>query len=139
MPIRFMLDTDICIYIRRKRPRRVIEQLAALEVGNAVISVICYGELRAGAEKSRWRDRDLQILNELVGTIPVLPLPAAAAADYGSIRCELERRGEMIGNNDLWIAAHARASGLVLVTSNEREFRRVPGLEVENWAAPEDP
>ena len=67
--------------------------------------------------------------------IPVQPLPPAAGAAYGSIRATLERRGETIGNNDLWIAAHALTAGLTLVTNNEREFRRVPGLSVENWAA----
>jgi tRNA(fMet)-specific endonuclease VapC len=135
MPPRFMLDTDTCIYIRRNKPPRVTERFAALVAGEAVVSVVSYGELRVGAEKSRWRERDLAVLEKLIAIIPVEPLPAAAADVYGSIRAELERRGEVIGNNDLWIAAHARASGLTLVTNNEREFRRVPGLQVENWVA----
>ncbi len=67
--------------------------------------------------------------------MPALPLPADAGEAYGDIRAALERSGRMIGNNDLWIAAHARAAGLILVTNNEREFMRVPGLVVDNWAA----
>jgi tRNA(fMet)-specific endonuclease VapC len=73
-------------------------------------------------------------LEELATAIPVLSLPDSAAESYGAIRAELEKKGHMIGNNDLWIAAHVRAAGLTLVTNNEREFRRVPGLKIENWA-----
>ena len=73
-------------------------------------------------------------LEELGHLLPVLALPETAAESYGTIRAELESKGEMIGNNDLWIAAHAKAAGLVLVTNNEREFRRVRGLKVQNWA-----
>jgi tRNA(fMet)-specific endonuclease VapC len=74
-------------------------------------------------------------LRELVQLLPALPLPEAAAESYGTIRADLESKGEVIGNNDLWIAAHALASGLTLVTNNEKEFRRVRGLRVQNWAA----
>src|SRR5260370_15775412 len=74
------------------------------------------------------------MLRELGRMLPVLGLPETAAEAYGTIRAELERKGQMIGNNDLWIAAHAKAAGLVLVTNNEREFRRVRGVEGENWA-----
>jgi tRNA(fMet)-specific endonuclease VapC len=71
----------------------------------------------------------------LLSLMPALPLPASAGEAYGIIRAALERAGQTIGNNDLWIAAHARAAGLTLVTNNQREFKRVPGLTVENWAA----
>lgn len=74
-------------------------------------------------------------LTDLISFLPVLELPANAAHEYGAIRAYLETKGETIGGNDLWIAAHAKASGLVLVTSNEREFKRVPGLKVQNWVA----
>ena len=131
---RYMLDSDTCIYLRRKRPAEVVRRFAALEPGEAVISVIAYGELRYGAEKHGVR-RSLETLNELVALVPIEPLPPLAAAAYGAIRADLERRGETIGNNDLWIAAHALTAGLTLVTNNEREFRRLPGLSVENWAA----
>ena len=131
---RYLLDSDTCIYLRRKRPAEVVRRFAALVPGEAVISVIAYGELRYGAAKQGMR-RSLEALDEFVALIPVQPLPLLAAAAYGELRATLERRGEMIGNNDLWIAAHALTAGLTIVTNNEREFRRVPSLRVENWAA----
>ena len=133
MPARFMLDTHICIYIRQKRSGEIVTRFSSLRHGEAVISVITYGELRYGTEKSRERERAAAILDEFVTLIPVDPLPASAALAYAWIRANLESRGEIIGNNDLWIAAHARAADLTLVTNNEREFRRIPGLPVENW------
>jgi tRNA(fMet)-specific endonuclease VapC len=131
----YLLDTDICIYISRNRTPSVTRRLAVLEPGSAVMSVICYGELRHGAEKSVTRERAMRRLVELTALLPVEPLPPAAGEAYGTIRADLERRGTVIGSNDLWIAAHALAADLTLVTNNEREFRRVPGLKVENWAA----
>lgn len=97
------------------------------------MSVITLGELRFGAEKSQARERALAGIHNLAGLIPVYALPKAAGEHYGQIRAELQRIGQPIGNNDLWIAAHARAQGWILVTNNEREFVRVPGLQVENW------
>ena len=135
MPPRYLLDTNICIYIRRKRPAEILKRFQALQPGEAVISVITYGELRYGAEKSQERTRALAILDDLITLIPAQPLPTVAGASYGEIRLDLERQGLIIGNNDLWIAAHARSAGLALVTNNDREFRRVAGLCVENWAA----
>ena len=76
----------------------------------------------------------MQLLEELISVLPVLALPREAANAYGAIRANLQARGEAIGNNDLWIAAHAKAAGLTLVTNNEKEFRRIPGLKVQNWA-----
>lgn len=102
--------------------------------GEAGLSVITYGELIYGAEKSAKREAALERLRELITLLPALPMPETAAETHGSIRATLEAKGEMIGNNDLWIAAHALASNLTLVTNNEREFRRVPGLKVQNWA-----
>jgi tRNA(fMet)-specific endonuclease VapC len=86
-----------------------------------------------GVEKSPDRDVGLATLRKLTGLIPVLPLPAEAGEIYGKIRATLERGGNPIGNNDLWIAAHAKSAGLILVTNNMREFRRVSGLQLENW------
>ena len=96
--------------------------------------MIGYGELLYGATKSARRTAALERLRELVRLLPALALPESAAETYGAIRAELETKGEMIGNNDLWIAAHALTAGLTLVTNNEREFRRVRGLKVQNWA-----
>lgn len=105
-----------------------------LRPGEAALSVITYGELIYGATKSSQREAALEKLRELVQWLPALPLPETAAETYGAIHFELAAKGEMIGNNDLWIAAHAVASGLTLVTNNEREFRRVRGLKLQNWA-----
>ncbi len=131
---RFLLDTNICIYIRRKKPEEVLRRFRALKAGEAALSVITFGELVYGAEKSAQRVAALELLRELARVLPVMGLPETAANAYGTIRAELERKGQLIGNNDLWIAAHAKAAGLTLVTNNEREFRRVRGLRVENWA-----
>lgn len=131
----YLLDTNICIYVRQNRPA-VLNRFRSLARGQAAISVITYGELAFGAEKSLRREAALKSLRELLTLLPILPLPAPSGARYGAIRAALERRGEIIGADDLWIAAHALAAGLILVTNNEREFRRVPGLKLENWAAP---
>ncbi len=130
---RFLLDTNICIYIRQQRRPEVLARFGQLRPGEAVLSVITYGELLFGAEKSQHRERTLGQLAELATLLPVLPLTTEAASMYGIIRKDLESRGEMIGNNDLWIAAHAKATALTVITNNEREFRRVRGLKVQNW------
>ena len=135
MQPRFLLDTNICIYIRQERPEAVLRRFRRLRPGEAALSVITYGELIYGATKSARREAALATLRELIQWLPALPLPEAAAETYGAIRFELAAKGEMIGNNDLWIAAHAVASGLTLVTNNEREFRRVRGLTLQNWVA----
>jgi tRNA(fMet)-specific endonuclease VapC len=134
MAARFLLDTNICIYIRRRRPPAVLERFRQLEPGEAVLSVITYGELVYGAENSQLREQARRQLAELAGLLPVMELPMRAGEFYGSIRAALAAEGDMIGNNDLWIAAHARTAGLILVTNNEREFRRIQGLEIQNWA-----
>jgi tRNA(fMet)-specific endonuclease VapC len=135
MEPRYLLDTNICIYIRQKRPEEVLHRFRKLRPGEAALSVITYGELLYGAAKSAQRVLALERLRELVTLLPALSLPETAAEAYGAIRAELETKGEMIGNNDLWIAAHAVVGGLTLVTNNESEFRRVRGLKIQNWAA----
>jgi tRNA(fMet)-specific endonuclease VapC len=134
MEPRYLLDTNICIHIRQRRPEEVLRRFRKLRPGEAVLSVITYGELLYGAAKSEQRVAALERLRELVNLLPALSLPETAAEAYGRIRAELESKGEMIGNNDLWIAAHAVAAGLTLVTNNEREFRWVRGLKMQNWA-----
>ena len=130
-----MLDTNICIYIRQKRPEDLLRRFQRLRQGEAAISVITYGELLYGAQKSTQRTSATERLRELMMLLPALALPETAAASYGKIRAELELKGEMIGNNDLWIAAHALTADLILITNNESEFRRVRGLKMQNWAA----
>ena len=134
MEPRYLLDTNICIYIRQKKPEEVLRRFRKLRPGEAALSVITYGELLYGAAKSEQRVAALERLRELIHWLPALALPETAAEADGTIRAELESRGELIGNNDLWIAAHAVAAGLTLVTNNEREFRRVRGLKIQNWA-----
>ena len=133
MDARFLLDTNICIYIRRRRPPGLLARFERLKLGEAVLSVITYGELIYGVEKSQFREQATKQLAELAGLVPIMALPPQVGEFYGAIRASLEARGEIIGNNDLWIAAHAKAAGLTLVTNNEREFRRVQGLKIQNW------
>jgi len=135
MEMRFLLDTDIFIFIRQKRPENVFQRFRSLQLGEAAISIITYGELFYGAAKSARRAEACARLSAITELLAILPLPKSAGESYGEIRAELDSSGEMIGNDDLWIAAHALASGLTLVTNNEKEFRRVRGLKVQNWAA----
>lgn len=130
---RYLLDTDICIYLRQKRPPEVFRRFQRLAPGEAVISTITYGELMYGAHRHRDTAVVIAIIEELATVLPVLALPPEAGPLYGELRSILTAAGNIIGNNDLWIAAHALAAGLTLVTNNEREFRRIDGLAVENW------
>ena len=135
MSMRYMLDTYMCIYLRQNRPPEVTARFRQMQHRDAVLSVITYGALLYGAERSQQRTMALESLHRLVSLLPVLPLPEEAASAYGEIRATLEKRGQMIGGNDLWIATHAKSAGLTLVTNNEREFKRVPGLKLQNWAS----
>jgi tRNA(fMet)-specific endonuclease VapC len=128
-----LTDADICIYIRQKRPPELVRHFEELQPGEAAISVVTYGELLYGAEKSAHRSAALERLRALVQVIPALPVPENAGPNYGKIRFDLESRGEVIGNNDLWIAAHALVAPLILVTNKDKEFRRVRGLKTQNW------
>jgi len=133
MPTLYMLDTNICIYIQRQKPVEVLARFQKIKPGEAAISVITWGELLFGAEKSQQRKRALRLLDEFKTFVPVLPMPENAGKTYGAIRATLASKGMVIGNNDLWIASHAKAAALTIVTNNEREFKRVPGLKVQNW------
>lgn len=133
MTVRYLLDTNICIYIAKHSPPAVRARFELHGADELAMSVVTLGELRFGAEKSSARERALSALTRLEAVIQVMPLGEAAAQHYGQIRADLQRKGLPIGNNDLWIAAHARAEGWILVTNNEREFVRVEGLQVENW------
>ena len=129
---RYMLDTDICIYISREKPPGMVRRFAGLSSGDAMISVITAGELFIGVEK-RDTARHRSGLERFLAAVAIQQIGPEVAMHYGSIRADLERRGETIGGNDLWIAAHARALDLALVTNNRREFERVRGLKVETW------
>jgi tRNA(fMet)-specific endonuclease VapC len=128
-----MLDTNICIHIRQHRPPQVRARLESLPPGSVVMSVITYGELMFGAYKSADTPAALRLLESIREIIPVLPMGEGVAMEYGAIRQQLGRAGMMIGNNDLWIAAHARSEMLTVVTNNTGEFSRVDGLGIEDW------
>jgi tRNA(fMet)-specific endonuclease VapC len=133
MPARYMLDTDSCIYLRKRRPPAVEERFRTLQQGEVVMSLITYGELRNGALKSSAPAEALANIQRLAEVLPVQPMSAKTAEYYGEIRAALEQSGQIIGGNDLWIAAHALALNLILVTTNPREFSRIPQLALENW------
>jgi tRNA(fMet)-specific endonuclease VapC len=133
MQPRYMLDTNICIYIIRHKPIEVQKRFEKLKAGEAALSVITFGELHFGAAKSQQRETVIAMLDELTAFLPVLALPEIASREYGTLRALLEAKGQPIGNNDLWIAAHAKSIDMTLVTNNEREFKRIPGLKLENW------
>jgi tRNA(fMet)-specific endonuclease VapC len=133
MTPRYMLDTNICIYIAKYQPPRVKARFEQLKPGQLLMSAVTYGELYYGACKSNQRMRAIAQLGELLRDIPVEDLTLKAAQAYGEIRAALEQKGRVIGNNDLWIGAHAMALDVTLATNNEREFKRIAGLSVENW------
>ncbi|MDQ7015155.1 MAG: type II toxin-antitoxin system VapC family toxin [Gammaproteobacteria bacterium] len=133
MKVRYLLDTNICIYILKQRPAEVVARFESLQVGEVVISLITHGELRFGAEKSHSSARVHESLDELLALMPVLPMSDQVAFEYGKIRADLQQRGCVIGANDLWIAAQALAEDLILVSNNIREFERVTALKLENW------
>ncbi|SEP48429.1 tRNA(fMet)-specific endonuclease VapC [Methylobacterium sp. ap11] len=136
MKPRYLLDTNVIIALRRRRPRSVVARLTALRIGEAVMSPVTYGELCFGAEKSADRDTAFAVLARLVAVVPIeIAEPRETGHRYGEIRATLGRQGQLIGNNDVWIAAHALAANLTLVTGNVGEFSRVPGLVIEDWAA----
>lgn len=132
--LRYLLDTNIVIYVLKRRP---IEVLATFNTnaGRMAISSITLAELLHGAEKSNRVSDNLSAIEDFCSRLEVLAYGAKAAQHYGVIRAALEKRGQSIGVNDLHIAGHARSEGLVLVTNNVSEFVRVPALEVENWVS----
>lgn len=130
--LKYLLDTNIAIYVIKRRPPSVREVFNA-QHGRMAISAITLAELVHGAEKSQFPARNLAVVEDFSSRLTVLPYPAEAAYHYGAIRAALERQGTPIGINDLHIAAHARSCGLTVVTNNLGEFAQVPGLLLENW------
>lgn len=131
----YMLDTDICIYTIKRKPAQVLKHLQSLQAGMVLMSSITFAELMNGAKKSNYVEDNIRRLEALSEIIEVVPFDKDAAIHYGNIRSDLEKRGMIIGGNDLLIAAHAVSRNLMLVTNNTREFSRVSGLQIENWAA----
>jgi len=132
--LQYMFDTDTSSYIMKRSNSNLLQRLRQVPVADACISAIVRSELVYGLAVSPHPSRDQAALDEYLRQILVLDFPSDAAIEYGAIRADLKRSGTMIGANDLFIAAHARFLGLTLVTNNTREFSRVPGLKIENWA-----
>ena len=131
--MRYMLDTNICIELIRGRGERLLKKIKALQVSDIGLSVITYAELELGVWKSTRPEQNRIALNLFCAPLELAPFEFDAAAVYGRLRAQLEGAGKVIGPMDLLIAAHALALNCVLITNNEREFRRVEGLCVENW------
>lgn len=132
MMLKFMLDTNIVIYVMKNRPKQVKDRFT-LHNGRMCISSVTLGELVFGAEHSQQTERNLADIEEMTARIEVLPFEDKAAYHFSRIRSDLYRMGRPIGPYDMMIAGHARASAMILVTNNVKEFERVPGLQVENW------
>ena len=132
--LRYLLDTNIVIYVLKCRPVEVLSTFNA-NASRMAISSITLAELMHGAEKSQRVNENLAVIEDFCSRLEVLPYAAKAAQHHGAIRAALEKIGQPIGVNDLHIAAHARSESLVLVTNNMAEFERVPALELENWVA----
>ena len=133
--LRYLLDTNIVIYVLKRRPVEVLSTFNA-NASRMAISAITLAELLHGAEKSSRVSENLSVIEDFCSRLQVLSYGAKAAQHYGAIRADLEKIGQPIGVNDLHIAGHARSEGLVLVTNNMSEFARVPALELENWVHP---
>jgi len=131
--LKYMLDTNIVIYTIKNRPSHVREIFKAHE-GQMCISSVSLGELIYGAERSAQTERNLSDINGLIARMEVAAFEEHASEHFGQLRAELYKAGQPIGPYDMMIAGHARSMGLILVTNNTKEFERVPGLRLENWA-----
>jgi len=132
--MKYLLDTNICIYTIRQKPAQVLEQFHKLTPGDIGISSITAAELWYGVEKSKGGEKNKKALEKFMFPLEIIPFDAPAAMAYGVIRSLLESQGKPIGPLDTLIAAHALSIGAILVTNNEKEFKRIPRLQIENWA-----
>jgi len=133
--MKYMLDTNICVYLIKKRPENVLINLHSNMHDGITISAITLAELMHGVEASAYPEKNALALNQFLSIVEILPFEDEAAVEYGKICTALRRQGTPIGAMDMLIAAHAKAKGLVIVTNNVREFERVEGLELENWVS----
>lgn len=129
----YLIDTNICIYLMNQKPQAIIDKLTSLETTEVVISSISVAELEYGVIKSVNKSRNAQRLSEFLLPFEILIFDEKSTKSHAQIRTDLEKRGELIDPLDMLIAAQALAYSLTVVTNNEREFRRVKGLTVENW------
>ncbi|MBC8074785.1 MAG: type II toxin-antitoxin system VapC family toxin [Chloroflexales bacterium] len=133
----YMFDTNLCVYIIRKKPASVLRKLATYAPGHIGLSAITIAELQYGVDKSQHQAQNQQALAQFLLPFVIVEFGYDAAVAYGGIRATLERAGTPIGGLDTLIAAHALSLDLALVTNNTREFARVPGLRLEDWVAAE--
>jgi len=131
--MKYLLDTNICIYLIKKKPVSVIHRFDEHSVGDIGISSITVAEMAYGVRKSQRKKQNQEALLQFLSPLTIAEFDSDAAFSYGQIRAELENQGRPIGSLDTLIAGHAVSLGVTLVTNNEREFSRVPGLTVENW------
>ena len=129
-----LLDTNICIYVIKKKPETVLKHLKSKYSKGLFMSAITLAELEQGVENSMYPEKNSIALMELMSVIDVIPFDANAAKEYGKIKTDLKKRGCIIGELDMLIASCAKANSLVLVTNNAKEFKRIKDLEIENWA-----
>lgn len=132
--MKYLLDTNICIYIIKKKPVHVINRFDKINIGDICISSITLAELNYGIQKSSNPIKNEKALESFLLPLEVLNFDYTATISYGIIRANLEKKGIPIGSLDTLIAAHAKSKKLTLVTNNEKEFNRVSDLKVENWA-----
>ena len=133
--MKYMLDTNICKYLIKKKPENVLTNLQSNMSDGIAISAITLAELMHGVEASACPEKNALALNQFLSIVEILPFNDEAAVEYGKICATLRRQGTPIGTMDMLIAAHAKAKGLIIVTNNVREFERVDGINLENWAA----
>lgn len=129
----YMLDTNICIYIIKKRPSSVLGHFQQIAAESLCISVITLAELQYGVDKSAAKLKNQRIVDDFVSRLQVLPWEETVVKYYGKIRCYLEAQGPPIGGMDLMIAAHCQSHDYTLITNNIREFQKIPNLKLENW------
>lgn len=131
--MKYMLDTNICIYIIKQKPVKILETFKLLNIGDVCISSITYAELQYGVFKSVHKEKNKIALINFLAPIDIIPFSEKSAVQYGEIRAGLENRGQPVGAYDLLIAAHALSESLILVTNNLKEFKKIKGLHVLNW------
>jgi tRNA(fMet)-specific endonuclease VapC len=132
--MRYMLDTNICIYAIKHKPEKVFQKLQTVDPQDVCVSSVTYAELVHGVEKSATVEKNRLALSMLLANIEILDFDVDAANCYGKIRANLEKKGTPIGPLDMMIAGHAMSMGYTVVTNNVKEFSRVPDLKIENWA-----
>jgi tRNA(fMet)-specific endonuclease VapC len=130
--LRYMLDTNICIYVIKNRPEGLRERFNRL-ADQLCISAVTLAEIIYGAEKSARQIENIKVVEQFAARVDVLPFGERAATHYGQIRADLERAGHPIGFHDMMIGGHARSEGLTLVSNNVREFQHIEGLRIDNW------